>query len=289
MSEPTYPGFDTLSLHAGSTPDPTTGARATPIYLSTSFVFKDSDHAASLFNMERAGHVYSRISNPTNAVLEERIAALEGGRAAVATGSGMAAQMIALLNVCQAGDHIVAARTLYGGTHTQLGVNFKKLGIETTFVDSTDPENFARAITPQTKAVYAETMGNPSLNVLDIEPVAKLANQLIVAQTIDAVAQAIRLAELAGVDPKLLRDALLGGFAESRILQLHGDRMIRRDFQPGGRSELQLKDVRLICELAQSVGLKSETLDHCRHQWELLVDQLGLGQLDHSGLFKLYE
>jgi hypothetical protein len=221
--------------------------------------------------------------------LEERIAALEGGRAAVATGSGMAAQMIALLNVCQAGDHIVAARTLYGGTHTQLGVNFKKLGIETTFVDSSDPENFARAITPQTKAVYAETMGNPSLNVLDIEPVAKLANQLIVAQTIDAVAQAIRLAELAGVDPKLLRDALLGGFAESRILQLHGDRMIRRDFQPGGRSELQLKDVRLICELAQSVGLKSETLDHCRHQWELLVDQLGLGQLDHSGLFKLYE
>jgi 2-hydroxy-3-oxopropionate reductase len=97
------------------------------------------------------------------------------------------------------------------------------------------------------------------------------------------------LAELSGVDPKLLRDALLGGFAESRILQLHGDRMIRRDFQPGGRSELQLKDVRLICELAQNVGLKSETLDHCRHQWELLVDQLGLGQLDHSGLFKLYE
>ncbi|MFN5271879.1 MAG: NAD(P)-dependent oxidoreductase [Planctomycetota bacterium] len=119
--------------------------------------------------------------------------------------------------------------------------------------------------------------------------VAKLANQLIVAQTIDAVAQAIRLAELSGVDAGLMREALLGGFAESRILQLHGDRMIRRDFEPGGRSELQLKDVRLICELAQSVGLQSETLDHCRNQWERLVHQLGLGNLDHSGLFKLYE
>jgi 3-hydroxyisobutyrate dehydrogenase-like beta-hydroxyacid dehydrogenase len=119
--------------------------------------------------------------------------------------------------------------------------------------------------------------------------VAKLANQLIVAQTIDAVAQAIRLAELAGVDPALMREALLGGFAESRILQLHGDRMIRRDFAPGGRSELQLKDVRLICELAQSVGLHSQTLENSRNQWERLVDQLGLGNIDHSGLFKLYE
>ncbi len=119
--------------------------------------------------------------------------------------------------------------------------------------------------------------------------VAKLANQLIVAQTIDAVAQAIRLAELSGVDPALMREALLGGFAESRILQLHGDRMIRRDFAPGGRSELQLKDVRLICELAQAVGLESQTLENSRNQWERLVHQLGLGNLDHSGLFKLYE
>jgi 2-hydroxy-3-oxopropionate reductase len=119
--------------------------------------------------------------------------------------------------------------------------------------------------------------------------VAKLANQLIVAQTIDAVAQAIRLAELSGVDPALMREALLGGFAESRILQLHGDRMIRRDFEPGGRSELQLKDVRLICELAQAVGLESQTLENSRNQWERLVHQLGLGNLDHSGLFKLYE
>ena len=163
----------------------------------------------------------------------------------------------------------------------QLGAQAASLSI----MAGGDPENFQHALP------VLETVGK---RITHLGPpgsgqVAKLANQLIVAQTIDAVAQAIRLAELAGVDPKLLRDALLGGFAESRILQLHGDRMIRRDFQPGGRSELQLKDVRLICELAQSVGLKSDTLDHCRNQWELLVDQLGLGQLDHSGLFKLYE
>ncbi len=178
-------GFDTLSLHAGQIPDAATGSRAVPIYQTTSYVFDSPEHAASLFNLQTFGNVYSRLSNPTVAVLEERIAALEGGRAAVATSSGMAAQMIALLNICQAGDHIVAARTLYGGTHTQLGVNFKKLGIETTFVDSADPENFARAITPQTKAVYAETMGNPSLNVLDIEAVAKLCNQAGVPLFID--------------------------------------------------------------------------------------------------------
>jgi len=119
--------------------------------------------------------------------------------------------------------------------------------------------------------------------------VAKLANQLIVAQCIDAVAQAIRLAELSGVDPKLVREALLGGFAASRILDQHGDRMIRRDFQPGGRSELQLKDIRLICELAESVGFESATLEHCRSQWESFVHELGHGNLDHSGLFKIYE
>jgi O-acetylhomoserine (thiol)-lyase len=120
-------GFDTLSLHAGQIPDAATGSRAVPIYQTTSYVFDSPEHAASLFNLQTFGNVYSRLSNPTVAVLEERIAALEGGRAAVATSSGMAAQMIALLNICQAGDHIVAARTLYGGTHTQLGVNFKKL------------------------------------------------------------------------------------------------------------------------------------------------------------------
>lgn len=170
-------GFDTLCLHAGQIPDAATGSRAVPIYQTTSYVFDSPDHAASLFNLQTFGNVYSRISNPTVAVLEERIAALEDGRAAVATGSGMAAQMIALLNICEAGDEIVAARTLYGGTHTQLDVNFRRLGIQTHFVDADDPENFARAITPKTKALFAETLGNPSLNVLDIEAVAKIATQ----------------------------------------------------------------------------------------------------------------
>ena len=170
-------GFDTLSLHAGQIPDAATGSRAVPIYQTSAYVFDSPEHAASLFNLQTFGNVYSRLSNPTVAVFEERIASLEGGRAAVATGSGMSAQMIALLNVCEAGDQIVAARTLYGGTHTQLSVNFKKLGIDTVFVDSSDPENFARAITPQTKALYAETLGNPSLNVLDIEAVARIGNQ----------------------------------------------------------------------------------------------------------------
>ena len=184
MADRTF-GFDTLSLHAGQIPDAATGSRAVPIYQTTSYVFDSAEHAASLFNLQTFGNVYSRLSNPTVAVLEERIAALEGGRAAVATGSGMAAQMIALLNVCEAGDQIVAANTLYGGTHTQLSVNFKKLGIETIFVDASDPENFARAITPKTKALYAETLGNPSLNVLDIESVANIGNQAGVPLFID--------------------------------------------------------------------------------------------------------
>ena len=178
-------GFDTLSLHAGQIPDAATGSRAVPIYQTSAYVFDSPEHAASLFNLQTFGNVYSRLSNPTVAVFEERIASLEGGRAAVATGSGMSAQMIALLNICEAGDQIVAARTLYGGTHTQLSVNFKKLGIETVFVDSSDPENFARAITPQTKALYAETLGNPSLNVLDIEAVARIGNQAGVPLFVD--------------------------------------------------------------------------------------------------------
>ena len=178
-------GFDTLCLHAGQIPDAATGSRAVPIYQTTSYVFDSPDHAASLFNLQTFGNVYSRLSNPTVAVLEERIAAIENGRAAVAVSSGMAAQMIALLNICEAGDEIVAARTLYGGTHTQLDVNFRKLGISTIFVDSEDPENFARAITPKTKVIYAETMGNPSLNVLDIEAVARIADQAGVPLFID--------------------------------------------------------------------------------------------------------
>jgi O-acetylhomoserine (thiol)-lyase len=170
-------GFDTLCLHAGQIPDAATGARALPIYQTTSFVFDSADHAASLFNLQTFGNVYSRISNPTVAALEERVAALEGGRAAIAAATGMAAQMIALLTLAQNGDHIVAARTLYGGTYSQFAVTFAQFGIETTFVDSADPQNFRRAIRPNTKALYAETIGNPQLNVLDIAAVAAIAHQ----------------------------------------------------------------------------------------------------------------
>ena len=178
-------GFDTLCLHAGQIPDAETGSRAVPIYQTTSYVFDSPEHAASLFNLQTFGNVYSRLSNPTVAVLEERVAALENGRAAVATASGMAAQLIALLNVVEAGDQIVAARTLYGGTHTQLDVNLRKLGIDTVFVDPDDAENFARAITPQTKALYVETLGNPSLNVVDLAAVARVGEQAGVPLFVD--------------------------------------------------------------------------------------------------------
>lgn len=169
-------GFETLCLHAGQIPDSATGARAVPLYQTTSFVFDSADHAASLFNLQTFGNVYTRLSNPTTAVLEERIAALEGGRAAVATATGQAAEMTALLTLLQQGDHVVAASTLYGGTHTLLDVNLRKLGIDTTFVHPDDPENFRRAITDKTRVVYAETLGNPRINVLDIEAVAAIAH-----------------------------------------------------------------------------------------------------------------
>ncbi|MBR7791974.1 O-acetylhomoserine aminocarboxypropyltransferase [Undibacterium sp. FT147W] len=176
MSAPHYPGFDTLSLHAGATPDPTTGARATPIYLTSSFAFKDSDHAASLFNMERAGHVYSRISNPTNAVLEERIAALEGGVAGIAVASGQAALHLGLTTIAGAGSHIVASRALYGGSHNLLAYTLKRFGIETTFVDPRDPDAWRAAIRPNTKTLFAETLGNPGLDVLNIPLIADIAH-----------------------------------------------------------------------------------------------------------------
>ncbi|MFT4582296.1 MAG: O-acetylhomoserine (thiol)-lyase [Gammaproteobacteria bacterium] len=169
-------GFETLALHAGQIPDAATGARVTPIYQTTSFVFDDADHAASLFNLQTFGNIYSRLSNPTNSVLEERIAALEAGRAAVAVGSGMSAQMVALLTLLQAGDHMVSAKTLYGGTYSQFDVTFRRMGIDTTFVDPDDMESFAKAITPNTKVIYAETLGNPLINVLDIEAVADVAH-----------------------------------------------------------------------------------------------------------------
>lgn len=168
---------ETLCLHAGQIPDPLTGSRAPPIYQTTSYVFDSVDHAASLFNLETFGNVYSRLSNPTNAVLEERVAALEGGRAALAVASGMSAQTIATLTLCKAGDEIVAASTLYGGSYSLLNVNLRRLGIDTIFVDPNDPENFRRAITPKTKLLYAESLGNPGLNVLDIQAVADIAHE----------------------------------------------------------------------------------------------------------------
>ena len=169
-------GFDTLCLHAGQIPDAQTGARALPIYQTTSFVFDDADHAASLFNLQTFGNVYSRISNPTVAALEERVAALEGGRAALAAATGMAAQMIAFLTLARAGDHIVAARSLYGGSYSQLAVTFEQFGIEATFVDADDADQFRRALRPRTKCLYAETIGNPQLNVPDIEAIAAVAH-----------------------------------------------------------------------------------------------------------------
>ena len=178
-------GFDTLCLHAGQVPDAATGSRAAPIYQTTSFVFDSPDHAASLFNLQTFGNVYSRLSNPTVAVLEERLAAIERGRAAVAAATGIAAQAVALLNVLEQGDEIVAARTLYGGTLTQLDVTLRKMGIATHFIDSDNPENFARAITAKTKILYAETIANPSLNVLDLAAVAKIANDAGVALCVD--------------------------------------------------------------------------------------------------------
>ena len=167
---------ETLAIHAGQIPDAETGARALPIYQTTSFVFDSADHAASLFNLQTFGNVYSRLSNPTVAALEERVAALEGGRAGLASASGMAAEAIALLTLLSQGDHVVAAGALYGGTVSMLAVNLERLGISTTFVDAASPEAFAAAIRPNTRAVFAESIGNPSLAVLDIAAVAEVAH-----------------------------------------------------------------------------------------------------------------
>jgi O-acetylhomoserine (thiol)-lyase len=176
MPAPRYLGFDTLTLHAGQQPDPATGARATPIYQTTSYVFRDTDHAAALFDMERAGHVYSRISNPTVAVLEERIAALEGGIAALATASGQAALHLGVATIAAAGSHIVASRSLYGGSHNLLQYTLPRFGIETTFVDPRDLGAWRAAIRPNTRVLYGETLGNPGLDVLDIPAIAEIAH-----------------------------------------------------------------------------------------------------------------
>lgn len=186
MAAPRYLGFDTLSLHAGQQPDPTTGARATPIYQTTSFVFRDTDHAASLFNMERAGHVYSRISNPTNAVLEERIAALEGGIGAIATASGQAALHLAVATLAGAGSHIVASRSLYGGSHNLLHYTLKRFGIETTFVNPRDLDAWRAAIRPNTRLLFAETLGNPGVDVLDVPSVGEIAHAQKLPLLVDA-------------------------------------------------------------------------------------------------------
>ncbi|MGC4396068.1 O-acetylhomoserine aminocarboxypropyltransferase/cysteine synthase family protein [Hydrogenophaga sp. T2] len=183
---------ETLAIHAGQIPDSSTGSRALPIYQTTSFVFDSAEHAASLFNLQTFGNVYSRLSNPTVCALEERVAALEGARAAVACASGMAAETLALTTLLQAGDHVVAAGALYGGSVTMLAVNLRKFGIETTFVDATQPEAFAAAMRPNTRAVYAETLGNPSMVVLDIRAIADVAHAhgvpLIVDNTVPSPA-----------------------------------------------------------------------------------------------------
>ena len=179
-------GIETLCLHAGQIPDAATGARAAPIYQTTSFVFDSADHAASLFNLQTFGNVYSRISNPTVAVFEERMAALENGRAALACATGQAAEVVAILTLVKSGDHIVSASTLYGGTHTLLGVNLKKLGIDTTFVAPDEPDNFRRAIRPgKTKLLYAETLGNPLINIVDIEALAGIAHEAGIPLVVD--------------------------------------------------------------------------------------------------------
>ena len=178
-------GFETQCLHAGQIPDAVTGSRAAPLYQTTSYVFDSAEHAASLFNLATFGNVYTRLSNPTTAVFEERMAALENGRAALATASGQSAEMAAILTLLKSGDHIVSAGTLYGGTHTLLDVNLRKLGIETTFVDADDPQNFRKALRPNTRLLYGETIGNPGLNIIDIEAVAKIAHDAGVPLMID--------------------------------------------------------------------------------------------------------
>lgn len=177
MSEERKLKFDTLQVHAGQKPDPTTGSRAVPIYQTTSYVFKDTDQAAALFNLKEAGNIYTRIMNPTNDVFEQRIAALEGGVGAVATASGAAAITYSILNIAGAGDEIVSASTLYGGTYNLFALTLPKLGIKTTFVDPDDPENFRKAITDRTKALYIETIGNPGINIPDFETIAKIAHE----------------------------------------------------------------------------------------------------------------
>ncbi len=180
------PSFDTLALHAGAAPDPSTGARAVPIHLTTSFVFESSDHAAALFNLERAGHVYSRISNPTTAVLEQRVAALEAGIGAIATASGQAALHLSIATLMGAGSHIVASTALYGGSHNLLHYTLRRFGIDTTFVKPDDIDGWRAAVRPNTKLFFGETVGNPGLDVLDIPTIGQIAHGAGVPLLVDS-------------------------------------------------------------------------------------------------------
>ncbi len=188
MSSQTVPrkfGFSTRQLHAGYAPDPTTGSRAVPIYQTTSYQFRDTEHAANLFALKELGNIYTRIMNPTTDVLEKRVADLEGGVGALAASSGHAAQTMAIITLCAAGDHIVSSSRLYGGTYNQFNYTFRRLGIEVTFVDPSDPQNFARAIRPNTKILYGETLGNPDIFVFPFEEVAEIARKHRIPLMID--------------------------------------------------------------------------------------------------------
>ena len=186
MVTPKFMKFDTLSLHAGQQPDPATGARAVPIYQTTSYVFDDTDHAAALYNLERPGQIYTRLTNPTVAVLEERVAALEGGVGAIATASGMAAIFLAIATLMNEGGHIVSSGSLYGGTHNLFSFTLPRFGITTTFVDVRDPDAFKKAIRPDTRLVFGETLGNPGIEVMDIPAIAEIAHEAGLPLMIDA-------------------------------------------------------------------------------------------------------
>ncbi len=186
MVKPKFANFDTLALHAGQQPDPATGARAVPIYQTTSYVFDDTDHAASLYNLERPGHIYTRLSNPTTAVLEERVAALEGGVGAVATASGMAALFLAVATLMDKGGHIVASGSLYGGSHNLFTYTLPRFGIETTFVNPRDPQAFKDAIRPETRLLFGETLGNPGIEVMNLPVIADIAHDAGLPLMIDA-------------------------------------------------------------------------------------------------------
>jgi O-acetylhomoserine (thiol)-lyase len=177
--------FDTLALHGGQEPDPTTGSRAVPIYQTSSYVFRDADHAAALFALQEPGNIYTRIMNPTTDVFEKRVALLEGGVGALAVASGQAAETLAILNILRAGDELVSATSLYGGTYNLFAVTLAKMGINVRFVDPSDPENFRKAVTNRTRAFYGETIGNPRMDVLDIEAIAKIAHEVGVPLIVD--------------------------------------------------------------------------------------------------------